>query len=429
VTPPQLDVTRRRFAVRRPPGAPHVTSARLLVVLALLLMAVADIKVRVRGSTNSVSGNVDGYVVAEVALFLGVAAVVIGMYPGRRFFTHRLAPTSAIGVLFVADLLLSGLYSPFPSLAAVRACETLVWCALAVQLWEFGGLEAFHRLAHGFVIMVSAATFIGVAFREPSAALETSRFSWLSVHPVVAGSWLGISATILVAYLLAASGRKAIALWHPNVYLVLLVGQVAALIATGTRGALAAFACATLTLAVGHVSARRRVEFLVVVAILSGIAWLTASGAISSFAARGESAARLSSLNGRTELWRLAWTTVEQAPWFGHGLTASRGLFLDETTLGGAHNAAINVLVDQGFVGLALYALLCLALLLSLTRLPPVLRAHAWPALGVVVFLTAHGLTVEYMVAPVTTSFAWFLLIVVWAGLIRRHPAAPRRKA
>jgi hypothetical protein len=109
VTPPRLDVTARRFAMRRPPGAPQVTSARLLVVLALLLMAVADTKVRVRGSTSSVSGNVDGYVLAEVALFVGVAAVVIGMYPGRRFFAHRLGPGSAIAVLFVADLLLSAL--------------------------------------------------------------------------------------------------------------------------------------------------------------------------------------------------------------------------------------------------------------------------------------------------------------------------------
>lgn len=422
-------VTLRRFAVRRPPGEQHVTSARLLAVLALVLMAVADTKVRVRGSASSVSGHVDGYVVAEVGLFVGIAAVVIGMYPGRRFFAHRFGPTSAIAILFVADLLLSALYSPFPALAAVRACETFVWCALAVQLWEFGGLETLHRLAHSFVIMICAATFIGFVSREPSAALETTRFSWLSVHPVVAASWLGISATILVAYLLAATGGNTIALWHPNVYLMLLVGQVAALIATGTRGAVAAFACAALTVAVGHVSARRRLEFLVVVAILSAIAWLTASGPISSFAARGESAARLASLNGRTELWALAWTTIKQAPWFGHGLTASRGLFLDRTTLGGGHNAAVNVLVDQGFLGLGLYALLCLALLLSLTRLPVGLRAHAWAPLGVVVFLMAHGLTVEYMVAPATTSFAWFLLVVVWAGLIRRHPAAARRKA
>ncbi|MEJ2577544.1 MAG: hypothetical protein P8Z68_00425 [Kineosporiaceae bacterium] len=87
-----------------------------------------------------------------------------------------------------------------------------------------------------------------------------------------------------------------------------------------------------------------------------------------------------------------------------------------------------NLLVDQGVLGLFLYLTLCLALLVLLTRPPSVHAAeHALPARGVLTFLLVHGLTVEYMVAPVTASFTWFLLVAVWAGSIHRltdaHPS------
>jgi exopolysaccharide production protein ExoQ len=397
-----------------------LTSKPLLIALALVLMAATDLKVRVRAASSTVSGRLDVFVLAELALFAAVAAVVIGFYPARVLDRSRIRLVPALTGLFVGDLLLSVTYSPFTALAVVRATELVVWCVLALQLRDLGDLETLHRLAHGFVVMVSMAVLWGFLFRRPAVGLERDRFSWLSVHPVVAASWLGIGATLLVAYLLAASRGRRFAPWHPNVYLILLVIQVAALTATRTRGAMAAFVCASVTVVAGHVSPRRRREFVFVGAAVALSVWVIASGPIQDFIARGETATRLSTLNGRTQLWKLAWIAIQQRPWFGHGMAASRGLFLDRTTLGGAHNAAVNVLVDQGAVGLALYAALCLALLVTLTRQRSgIARTHALPARAVLVFLVVHGLTVEYMVAPVMASFAWFLLVAVWARLVQ----------
>lgn len=400
-----------------------LTSSPLLIAFALVLMAATDLKVRVRAASSTVSGRLDVFVLAELALFAAVAGVVIGFYPGHVLDRGRIRLVPALAGLFIADLLMSVTYAPFTGLAVVRAAEMVVWCVLALQLRDLGDLDTMHRLAHGFVVMVSAAVLWGFLFRRPAVGLERDRFSWLSVHPVVAASWLGISATLLVAYLLAASRGRRFAPWHPNVYLILLVIQLGGLAATRTRGAVAAFVCAALTVVAGHVSPQRRREFLLVAAVVALSVWVIASGPIEAFIARGETAARLSTLNGRTQLWELAWVAIERRPWFGHGLAASRGMFLDSTTLGGAHNAAVNVLVDQGVVGLVLYGALCLVLLVTLTRRrSAIARAHALPARGVLVFLIMHGLTVEYMVAPVMASFDWFLLVVVWARLVQDHP-------
>lgn len=401
-----------------------VTSSPLLITFALVLMAATDLKVRIRSASSTVSGRLDVFVLAELALFGAVAAVVVGFYPGRVLDRGRIRLVPALTGLFVGDLLFSVTYSPFTGLALVRAAELVVWCVLALQLSDLGDLGAMHRLAHGFIVMVSAAVLWGFLFRRPAVGLERDRFSWFSVHPVVAASWLGISATLLVVYLLAASQRQRFAVWHPNVYLILLVVQVAALTATRTRGAVAAFVCASLSVVAGQVTPRRRREFLVVSAAVGLSVWVIAAGPIQAFIARGQTSTRLSTLNGRTQLWKLAWQAIEQYPWFGHGLAASRGLFLDSTTLGGAHNAAVNVLVDQGAVGLVLYAGLCLTLLAVLTRRRTAqARAHAAAARAVLVFLVVHGLTVEYMVAPVMASFDWFLLVAVWARLVQRHTA------
>jgi O-antigen ligase len=149
-----------------------------------------------------------------------------------------------------------------------------------------------------------------------------------------------------------------------------------------------------------------------------------AAAPVESFVARGETVTRLSTLNGRTALWHLAWTAIQARPWFGHGLAASRGLFLDATTLGGAHNAVINVLVDQGVAGLVLYAGLCGTLLALTLRLrPPAARGQIVAVRAVLVFLLVHGLTVEYMVAPVTAAFAWVLILAVWVRLLQRRVA------
>jgi O-antigen ligase len=92
------------------------------------------------------------------------------------------------------------------------------------------------------------------------------------------------------------------------------------------------------------------------VAYASALVLLTSTGVILGWLTRGETAEKLTSLNARLPLWELAWTTVTTSnPLFGLGIGASRSVFYDETGLGGAHNALLNVFVDLGVIGVLLW--------------------------------------------------------------------------
>ena len=66
----------------------------------------------------------------------------------------------------------------------------------------------------------------------------------------------------------------------------------------------------------------------------------------------------IATLSSRTDLWSVALDAFGQNPIFGYGITSSRGLFYDETGLGGGHNAVINTLVELGIVGIVIWGTL-----------------------------------------------------------------------
>jgi exopolysaccharide production protein ExoQ len=106
----------------------------------------------------------------------------------------------------------------------------------------------------------------------------------------------------------------------------------------------------------------------------------------------------------------------------GMRLGASRGLLLDETGLGGAHNALVNVLLDAGIVGVVVWALFLTALVryLLILRHYPNTRTIASTLLGATTVLLVSGLTVEFLVVPATISSTWLFMIVGWTlALIR----------
>jgi O-antigen ligase len=96
---------------------------------------------------------------------------------------------------------------------------------------------------------------------------------------------------------------------------------------------------------------------------------LNGSSAIESFFTRGESLQQLSTLNSRTDLWAYAFELFPQHPLYGFGLTASPGLFLDSIGLGGGHNAAVNLLIDNGVLGALVWMTLLVTILVTATRL------------------------------------------------------------
>ncbi len=410
---------------RSAPLPPHLRT--LLSALPLVLMVASDFKLRTRDITSSVKGGADPFVLLELGVYGLAGLLLLTIFPaGRRF---RLVSLPALlATLFFGMLMVSALYSPFPVMAVARAIELGVWLLLALTIARFADRADLHRFAHGFIVVVTGAVVLGKVYPQPPMHLQVGRFTWLRVHPVVAGIYLGLAVLLLACYLYKHAVPRPGPRWRGWIYLVLLLVNGAALERTGTRGAAIGAVLAIAVALALLVSHRGRRDLVLFATLGMGFVGMFLSGKVSDFLARGEDSQKLMTLNSRTDLWSMAWQQVLKEPWFGHGLSSSRGLFLDQIGLGGGHNIVVNLLVDQGFVGLAFFVLLCAALFIEFRRLARVsaIRTDVIMIHAVLIYLLVDGMTTEYLVAPDDVASGWLIMIVAWCyvlqGIVRRGP-------
>ena len=224
-------------------------------------------------------------------------------------------------------------------------------------------------LAHGFLVLVAGSVILGVLVpSEPISAAQVGRFTWLAIHPTVAGVFVSIAAVIGFMYVTIREPRPG-PRWPWWVYAALLAVVVFGLVATRTRSAVLGavvglMACHVVLLprtAASWSSSRCR-------CCSSRIVSLTSISAIEAYFARGESTEQLQTLNERTDLWSLAWEAIQLQPLYGYGVGASQGIFQEQIGLGGGHNAAVNVAVDLGLVGLVIWLGLVVTMLVGLLQ-------------------------------------------------------------
>jgi O-antigen ligase len=167
---------------------------------------------------------------------------------------------------------------------------------------------------------------------------------------------------------------------------------------------------------------------------------LAFGGPVLNFLTRGETAEQIGTFNRRTEIWTLAWRAFLDHPVFGLGFSSAKGVFFDETGLGGAHNAAVNVMIDVGLVGLLWWAGLIVGVVFALGRLwgverrSPVLLVGATSTmrsdlvilLGVVVASLINSITTEGLGAGVNVSAIWLFLFAAWLTILQRQAATQR---
>lgn len=413
----------RGLLPRRTPPAP--TAGWWAVTLPLALMLASDYKLRSRDVDQAVSGSADLTVLMEIGIY-GLAGLYLvnkfGLGPPRRRIT---------GLLFAAWVFfgyaaLSALWSPFKALGVVRGIQLMIVMLLAHVMATRATPGDLRKLAHAFIVIVVASVGIGVVHPFPRTPQTLERFNWLYVHPVQAGVYLAVAVLLTVGYLIRWTTPRD-RLWHPAVYTAVLVILTAALVATGTRGATLGCAVGLAVLLATARGPKGRVDVAVLGAAVAVLAVLAFSDKILGFVARGESAEKLASLNSRTLLWEFAMEAFAKEPFFGHGLGASRGLFLDDIGLGGGHNAFINALVDEGIVGAAAFTalLMTLGLILLLTARHRTLRADAGMLLGVLGFFLADSVTTEGLAAPANVSSAWLLILIAWTETLRRQGGEP----
>lgn len=336
---PRVDVitTWRRRVVERTP---------VTWLLPLVLVVASQYKFRRRDPSDTVAGSIDVFILLELLVYLVVAAyLLVRLRPSMRR-----DPIIVWIVGYCLTVIVSTLYAPTFTLAMVRGVELGVVLLAVLQFDADGDVAMVRRFLHGLIVLAVVSVGLGMAFPKPQPDSQLGRFTWLYVHSGVAGEELSIVAVVLFGMWITYSAARLP--WPRWVYGALLVVVVLALIANKTRGAVGAASVAFAVVAFLWARARGKRDLVIAGLLAACVVVLMAGEVIVRYAMRGGDTENLASFNNRTQVWSIAWEIFGRHPLQGAGFTASRTVFLDETGLGGAHNAYFNVLVDTGLVGM-----------------------------------------------------------------------------
>lgn len=392
-------------------------------LLVLSMALVSDFRFRNRSVTESTSGRPDIIVLLEVAVY-GLVMLWVLRTLLRQRTRAQATPLLLCANAFAGVYAVTAVWSPYFSLAVVRAAQMVVICAAAYTLATFAGRRTLHHVLHGYVLIVLAGVVMGIA--APVSSNGTQRFTWLAVHPVVSGTYLGAAIIAAVAYLASGELRRYGPGWHPVTYAGIVVVLGSGLVLNRTRGALVAALVGLVIVLVAGARKRYRLDVVVGVAVVAVVGVLAAGATLLAYLERGEGAQNLTTLNYRTTLWGYAIDAWSEQPLAGLGLGATRGVFLEETGLGGGHNAFINVLVDGGIITAGLWTGLIIALFISLTRLRLVVgSAESAMLVGILAFLVINSLTFEGLGASANGAMVLLFILVAWSQAARRTTRAP----
>jgi O-antigen ligase len=433
--PEERPPTPIRAAVNPTPPRRRVVdwNRELLWLAPLVLIVATEFKIRRRSIDDLLTGSIDPMIAFELATY-----ALIGAWALWRILPDppRLATLTMIMWGYMLTTAVSAIYSEFPMLALARAVQLIVIGVVIQLLAGEAGLNTFSRLLHGWIVLLSGSILVGLAYVAPTTGPQQGRFTWLSVHSVSAGSMLALSVPILFGLTLSATRHRLP--WPAWAYGSLFVVHVVFLLLTRTRGSIGGALVAIAVMA-WLASGRRMKPELVLGSLVAGGALALAFGRpVLEFLTRGETADQIGTFNRRTEIWSLAWDAFVERPLFGLGFNSAKGVFFDETGLGGAHNAAINVMIDVGAAGLFWWFALIFASVGVLVRLrrvdrrSPVLlpgatgtaRSDILVLIGMFTAMLINSVTTEGLGAAVNVSAIWLFVVTAWLTTLDREHRA-----
>jgi O-antigen ligase/O-antigen/teichoic acid export membrane protein len=433
---PQRAHDRTSGPAPRPTPPRRDRHADLLWIVPLLLIVFTEYKVRRRSIDEVLEGAIDPMIAAELLVY-----AIVGTWAVWRSIALRPRPSALMMLMwgYVLTTAVSALYSTFPMLALARAVQ-LVIIGLVIQLVAAEGtVVTIRRFLHGWIALLSVSIVVGLAYVAPTTGPQEGRFTWLSMHSVSAGSMLAMSVPVLLGLWFAADRRRLP--WPRWIYGALFVTHLVFLLLTRTRGSIGGAFVAIAVMA-WLASGRKARPGLVLGSLVAGGALALAFGRpVLEFLTRGETADQIGTFNRRTEIWSLAWASFVDHPVFGLGFNSAKGVFFDETGLGGAHNAAINVMVDVGLAGLLWWAALIAGSIVVLARSrrferrsPVLLDGASGSArfdhlilVGLFTAMLVNSITTEGLGAGVNVSAIWLFVGAAWLTiLVREEAAVPR---
>lgn len=427
-----------REPVQREAGVPVAATRRWsdLPPLGFLGAIVAsDYKFRTRDPAQALATSIDGAIVIELGIY-ALVAVALLRADTPRIRAGSLRAHEYFACLYVGLLVLSLTYTPYLQYGLVRVAQMSLLLWLVMYCANFSDIGVFHRLSHGFIVLVAISVVYGTLVPSPPiSSLQAGRFTWLAIHPVVSAVLTGIASLLCLGYVLHGDRPRFGPRWSPSAYACLLAVASAALVASRTRGAVLGVACGAGALLLSSGPRHKRATTLGLITLITVIAWMTFGDEVVAYFVRDSSAEELTSLNSRTDLWAVALAAAGERPLFGYGVTAARGIFYAELGLGGGHNAIVNVLVEVGVAGLSVWLLLVATLGWGIWRLNALedtrLQFDRSVMLAVLAFLMANGMFYEGAGATSNVAATWLLVLVAWLSVVQRvssRPSGPARR-
>jgi O-antigen ligase len=413
-------------------GARRFHPRRALWLLPLIAIVATEYKIRRRDINEALGGSIDRAILVELALYGGLGLWAVWRLAPTR---PRLTPLLVAMWGYVLTTATSSLYSTFPLLGLARGVQLVIVAAVVHALATDGLIGHISRLVHAWIVLITVSIGVGLVYVAPTTGPQVGRFTWLYVHSVSAGSMLTLSVTMLFGLWLSAGRRDnpIATAWPRWAYGALLMLHIVFLLATRTRGSIGGGFVALAVMAWVW-SGQRAKPQLVLGSFVAGGAFLLAfGGPVLSFLTRGESAEKIGTFNRRTEIWTLAWDSFVSHPLQGLGFTSAKGVFFDETGLGGAHNALINVMIDTGLVGLTWWIALLVSVGVAINRIGRGAqhsdvsigasgsgRSDRLILIGMLVASLINGITTEGLGAGVNVSAIWLYLMVAWLCVLHR---------
>ncbi len=380
-------------------------------------------------SESSLEGSFSSAAYGEVFVWILLFIVIATVLAKQGLTVSILKGQTKWLLMFVVLAIASCVYSPAPLFALAWAFKLLVavmiLIACASEINNNGNhLVLWKSLYWAYVVLVFVplastlthpATMFGwrgfTGDQPPEFRLNTN------IHPVDLSQHAGM--LFILGITLHAMDRRR------GRMLVAVLAAAVMLLAVGKAAILSCVACSLLFFLL-----QKRIKagagwLLLIAAVATLVFFLTPIG--SYFQDYGEHE-RVDTLTGRTELWELAVPAIKASPILGHGFMSSK--FISESVdldwdAGQMHNAFLEVLYNNGCVGLLLVLAMNGCIIRNLWRVlrsshDPHLRTLASGCFALYSFLLLNGFVEPTFGGRPSCVFLVFQALLVLSEALRR---------
>jgi O-antigen ligase len=354
-------------------------------------------------------------------VFWAFAFVALLLMPKPHYLRQSFSGCSKWLSLYALVCLASVIFAPRPLYSLAWAFElflvivVLLLCSATIR--DLKDIESFFWATFGGFVILTVVPVARV-FQDPSTAFEGGRLS-----EAASPTGLALSAgTLLLLALILYSLRQRT--WLAG---FMMLGATVMIMSGGKAGIIAAIASVA-------------VFFLLQKRIAVGFGWLLgilalgcvvfAVTPLSTYFTTYHAEDQLSTVTGRTDLWRAALPEIMEHPIVGHGYVASRfvsvqvvGAFWEA---GHLHNGFMEVLYNNGLIGLVLLLAMHVAILKNAVAVLKTTRRHDSHviAIGILVLyinILVNGLANATFGGHAYAPFMLFLALIVVSEALRKQ--------